>query len=147
MTAQEHNRLISIFFHIQGGLQVLAGILMVLIYIGAGGFFMAAASREDEQFIGGLLIVVGIVVAVIVFAFAILDFYAAFKIGKTQRIGRTLGIVLGILSLFSFPIGTALGVYALWFFFGDMGKTLYNVDGSGTGPQYAPPPPANSWQS
>ena len=147
MTAQEHNRLISIFFHIQGGLQVLAGILMVLIYIGAGGFFMAAASREDEQFIGGLLIVVGIVVAVIVFAFAILDFYAAFKIGKTQRIGRTLGIVLGILSLFSFPIGTALGVYALWFFFGDMGKALYNVDGSGTGPQYAPPPPPNSWQS
>jgi hypothetical protein len=146
MTAQEHNRLISIFFHIQGGLQVLAGILMVLIYIGAGGFFMAAASREDEQFIGGLLIVVGIVVAVIVFAFALLDFYAAFKIGKTQKIGRTLGIVLGILSIFSFPIGTALGVYALWFFFGDMGKALYNVDG-GSGPHYSPPPPPNSWQS
>lgn len=147
MTAQEHNRLISIFFHVQGGLQILGGILMVLIYVGAGGFFMAAARRDDEQFLGGLFIVIGIVVAAIVFVFAALDFYAAFKIGKVQRIGRTLGIVLGILSLFSFPIGTALGVYALWFFFGDMGKALYNVAGAGSGPHYSPPPPPNSWQS
>lgn len=147
MTAQEHNRLISIFFHIQGGLQLLTGILMVLIYVGAGGFFLAAARRDEDQFVGGLLVVVGIIVAVIVFAFAALDFYAGFKIGKAQKIGRILGIVLGILSLFSFPIGTALGVYALWFFFGDMGKALYNVDGAGSGPQYSPPPPPNSWQS
>ena len=147
MTAQEHNRLISIFFHIQGGLQILGGLLMVLIYVGAGGFFIAASRRQDEQFLGGLFIVTGIVVATIVFLFAILDFYAAFKIGKVQKIGRSLGIVLGILSLLSFPIGTALGAYALWFFFGDMGKALYDVDGVGSGSHYAPPPPPNSWQS
>lgn len=147
MTAQEHNRLLSIFFHVQGALQLLAGILMVLIYIGAGGFFLAAARADEDQFVGGLLIVVGIVVAAIVFAFAAIDFYAGYKIGKIQKIGRTLGIVLGILSLFSFPVGTALGVYAIWFFFGDMGKALYNIDGAGRARNYAPPPPPNSWQS
>lgn len=147
MTPQEHNRLISILFHVQGALQVLAGIILVLINVGAGGFFFAVAEHQEQQVFGGIFIVVGIVTAVIVFAFAALDFYGAFKISKIQPIGRTLGIVLAILSLFSFPLGTALGAYALWFFFGDLGKALYNVDGAGTGYQSSPPPPPNSWQS
>lgn len=146
MTPQEHNRLISIFFHVQGGLQVLAGVIMVLVYVAVGGVFIAAGNQQEQQFVGGLILVVGVVTAVIVFAFAILDFYAAFKIGKMQPIGRTLGIVVAILSIFSFPLGTALGAYALWFFFGDHGKFLYNIDGAGSGRQYSPPPPPNSWQ-
>ena len=145
MTAQEHNRLISIFFHVQGGLQVLGGVLTVLIYAGIGGFFIAAGDRDEQQFMGGLFVALAVVVAVFVFLFAALDFYAGYKVGKVQPIGRTLGIVVAILSLLSFPIGTALGVYALWFFFGDMGKALYNVDGAG-GQFQSPPPPPNSWQ-
>jgi hypothetical protein len=118
---------------------------MVVMYVAFGSYFMLGM-HDDGQFIGGLLIAIGIVTAVIVFLFAALDFYAGFKIGKVQKIGRTLGIVLGILSLFSFPVGTALGVYAIWFFFGDLGKALYNIDGAGSGHQYSPPPPPNSWQ-
>ena len=147
MTPQEHNRLISILFHVQGGLQVLAGLILIVVYIGMGGVFMAAAERQEEQFVGGIFIVLGIVIALIVFAFAALDFFAAFKIGKVKPIGRTLGIVIAILSLFSFPLGTALGAYALWFFFGDQGKALYNIDGTGSRYNYSPPPPPNSWQS
>ena len=93
------------------------------------------------------MVAVGILIAIIVLAFAIMDFYAAFKIGKMQPIGRTLGIVVAILSVMSFPLGTALGIYALWFFFGDQGKMLYNVGGAGAAPNYSPPPPPNSWQS
>lgn len=147
MTAQEHNRLISILFHVQGGIQVLVGLVLVVVYIGMGGVFIAAADRQEQQFIGGLFLVVGVVTALIVFAFAALDFYAAFKIGKMQPIGRTLGIVVAILSVMSFPLGTALGVYALWFFFGDQGKMLYNVVEAVSSPNYSPPPPPNSWQS
>ena len=144
MTPQEHNRLISILFHVQGGIQFLVGLILVVVYVAMGGVFIAAADRQEQQFIGGILLVVGIVTAVIVFAFAALDFYAAFKISKVQPIGRTLGIVIAILSVMSFPLGTALGAYALWFFFGDQGKILYNIDGAGSAPRYTPPP--NSWQ-
>ncbi|HEX6279230.1 MAG TPA: hypothetical protein VFZ49_04365 [Pyrinomonadaceae bacterium] len=146
MTAREHNRLISIFFHIQGAIQVLAGVIIVLVYAGMGTFFLAASRREEEMFVGGIFVVLAIVIGAIVLALAAVDFYAAFKIGKVQKIGRTLGIVLAILSLLSFPLGTALGVYALWFFFGDDGKALYNIDGAGANVNYHPPPPPNSWQ-
>jgi len=147
MTAQEHNRLISILFHVQGGLQVLVGLFFAVVYIGMGGVFVAIGEQQEQQFIGGIFLVVGIVAAVIVFAFAALDFYAAFKIGKMQPVGRTLGIVVAILSVLNFPLGTVLGAYALWFFFGDQGKMLYNIDGTGSHPNYSPPPPPNSWQS
>ena len=146
MTAREHNRLISIFFHIQGGIQVLAGIIVVLVYAGMGTFFMTASHRDEEMFVGGIFVVLAIVVGGILLALAAVDFYAAFKIGKVQNIGRTLGIVIAILSLFSFPLGTALGVYALWFFFGSEGRALYNLDEFESNINYNPPPPPNSWQ-
>ena len=117
---------------------------MIVLYAGFGSYFMLGLHGDEGQFVGGLLVLVGIVTAVLVFAFAALDFYAAFKIGKMQPIGRILGIVVACLSVLSFPLGTALGVYTLWFFFGDQGKALYNVDAAGK--QYAPPPPPNSWQ-
>ena len=145
MTAQEHNRLISILFHIQGGLQVLVGIFLALLYAGMGSYFMLGLPQEEARFMGGMFIVIGIVVAAVVLLFAVLDFYAAFKIGKVQPIGRTLGIVLSILSLMSFPLGTAMGIYGLWFFFGDNGKMLYGLAGS-PDVKYSPPPPPNSWQ-
>jgi hypothetical protein len=41
-----------------------------------------------------------------------------FAIGKAIKEhkdwGRTVGIIYGILSLFSFPIGTLIGAYVLW---------------------------------
>lgn len=146
MTPQEHNRLISILFHVLGGIQVLAGMVLVLLYVGIGGALIAVGEQQEKQFIGGIFAIVGIVIAVIIFAFAALDFYAAIKIGKIQPIGRTLGIVIAILSIGNFPLGTALGAYALWFFFGDQGKMLYNIDEAGSAPNYSPPPPPNSWQ-
>ncbi|MBX3268576.1 MAG: hypothetical protein KF831_17900 [Acidobacteria bacterium] len=145
MTPQEHNRLISIFFHVQGGLQVLGGLMVAVIYGGMGGFFLTAGNGGEQQLIGGIFIIAAVVAVVLVFLFAALDFYAGYKVSKVQPVGRTLGIVVAILSLLSFPLGTALGVYALWFFFGDMGKALYNVDGAG-GQFHSPPPPPNSWQ-
>lgn len=39
---------------------------------------------------------------------------------------RILTIVLGILALFSFPFGTALGVYTLWVLFSNEGAALFN---------------------
>ena len=138
MTAREHNNLLSIFFLIQGGLIVLGGVLMVLIYGIMGGAIAASSNRSDEQLMGGIFIGVAVVIGIVMLV------YAGLKMRKVQSIGRTLGIVGSILSLFSFPLGTALGVYGLWFFFGE-GRDLYEgIENAGM--NYTPPPPPNSWQ-
>lgn len=142
MTARDHNNLLSIFFFIQGGLVLLAGIFIVLMYGIMGGTMAATSTRGEEQMIGGIFVVVSVVMGIVMLLFAGLYLFTGFKMRKEQKIGRTLGIIGSILALFSFPLGTALGVYGLWFLFGD-GRALY--EGGQAGMDYTPPPP-NSWQ-
>jgi hypothetical protein len=52
----------------------------------------------------GTATVVGVTVAL----------FVGFSLLNRKPWGRTLGIIAGILSLFTFPVGTALGIYTLW---------------------------------
>ncbi len=144
MTARDHNKLLGIFYFIMAGLQLFAAVFVFIMYVGIGGFMMSSSSREDEQMMGGVFVGVGVIVAFIVLAIGGFTLFTAFKVRAEQPIGRTLGIIISILVLLSFPIGTALGVYGLWFFFGDPGKNFYaGLNGSSTPP---PPPAPSSWQ-
>lgn len=145
MTAKEHNRLLSIFFFVQGGLQVLGGILVGLIYGGLGAFMLSSSRRDEDQMMGGIFVAMAVVVGLMVFAFAVLDLFTGWKLHKEQPIGRVLGIVASCIALLGFPLGTALGIYGLWFFLGDKGKEFYGGRGPG-GYSHSPPPPPNSWQ-
>ncbi|HEX6124386.1 MAG TPA: hypothetical protein VFZ23_03360 [Pyrinomonadaceae bacterium] len=145
MTARDHNKLLAIFYFIMAGLQLFGGIIMAFIYIIMGGAVMSSSGRSDEQIMGGVFVGIGIVVGVIMIALGGFTLLTASKVLKEKPIGRTLGIIISILVLLSFPIGTALGVYGLWFFFGEMGKNFYASLADST---YSPPPPPapNSWQ-
>lgn len=144
MTARDHNKLLSIFFFVMGGLQLLVGIFIVLIYGVLGGAMMASARREDEQMMGGMFLVLAVVIGAVMLASSAFYLLGGFKMLKERKAGRIFGIIGSILSLFSFPLGTALGVYGLWFLFGD-GRNFYeSLDRPGM--SYTPPPPPNSWQ-
>ena len=142
MTAKDHNKLLSIFFFIMGGLQLLAGVFVILMYGGMGMFFLTGSNRSEDQNVGGFLLVIGVVAGVFVLIFAALFLLTGWKLLKEQAIGRTLAIIASILSLLSFPLGTALGVYGLWFLFGEQGKQFY----AGYRGDLNPPPPPNNWQ-
>lgn len=144
MTAREHNKLLSIFYFVMAGLQLFGGIIVALVYGVIGGVALTSGTREEDQIMGGVFLGMAVVVGLIILVFGGLTLLTAFKVLKEKPIGRTLGIIVSILSLFSFPIGTALGVYGLWFFFGDMGKSLY---AGNTGSPYPPQPPSpGTWQ-
>ena len=145
MTARDHNKLLSIFYFIQAGLQIALGGFMFIFYVILGGAMVSTSRREEEQMVGGIFMGVGVLVGLVCLAFGAFTLFTGFKVKNVRPIGRTLGIVLSILVLLSFPIGTALGIYGLWFFFGDLGKNLY----AGVEPgSYTPPPPPNpgTWQ-
>lgn len=143
MKAQEHNKLLAIFFLINAGLQALGGAFVVLLYGGIGAAFLTNARKEDEQMIGGFLVIFSIVAAFIIFALGVLNFFAGWKLLKGKTGARAWGIAGSCIALLGFPLGTALGIYGLWFLLGEKGTQFYS---SAQSPGNYPPPPPNKWQ-
>ncbi len=88
MTIHEHSRLLAGFFFIKGILQAVG-------WIFAGGFF------------GGEWMLA---------IFAAFFMITGWKLQNRSSDAKILGIVASVLCIGSFPIGTMLGVYGLWFF-------------------------------
>lgn len=47
-------------------------------------------------------------------ALAAADIFTGYSLLQRKRWGRVMAIIMGILALLKFPVGTALGVYTLW---------------------------------
>lgn len=146
MTAKDHNKLLSIFHLIQGGLQAFAGIIIGLVYGVLGLVLRSAAQKPQDQFIGTVFVVLAFVIAPIVLVFAALNLIAGYKMLKEKSGGRNWGIAASIVSLLSIPLGTALGVYGLWFLYGDEGKQFYLGGTPRERNMFSPPPPPENWQ-
>lgn len=132
MNPKDHNKLIGWLFLGLGGLELFSN-LFSLVYIPMS----FAQTLEDVRRINGtvpwwledLSYYLVIFVIVSTFLFTIPKLVAAFGILKEKSWGRIAGIVAGALSLVGIPIGTALGIYAIWFLNGDKGKAFYRDAG------------------
>ena len=107
---------LSILWFVYAGFRILTGI--------AGMFFLRAVSFHgfDPWMMGGprhfmpamwmgalMPVVAGITVVATVLALLV-----GFSLMTRKPWGRILAIVVAILALFRFPVGTALGIYTLW---------------------------------
>ena len=149
MTAREHNNLLGLLFMVRGGLIALVGVIVGVFMAFGGVMGMSLGHRHDDQITGAIIIAGGVVGGLVIVGFGLLDLFAGTRIRRVSPIGRTIGIVLSILMLLSFPLGTALGIYGLWFLLGDMGSALYSGSEAPAG-NYGSPnppnqPPPNSW--
>ena len=144
MTAKEHNKIIGVLFLVQAGLGLL-GLFIGILTFGFAGLAALTSSRSGDEAAAGIVLFGFLIVfLVLISVFLIPALGAGFGMLKQRRSARIWGIVAACLSLLSFPLGTALGVYALWFLLGDQGKAFYS---SGVGARNAfNAPPPNSWR-
>lgn len=139
MTARDHNKLLGIFFAIFAALQSVGALFVVLIYSGIGAFG-ATSGKGDEKILGAIFLIAAIAAFLFSLVIVVPPIVAAFKMLKNRSGARFWAIFAAIVALISFPLGTALGVYGLWFLCGEQGKQFYNNSTA-----FAPPPP-NSWR-
>ena len=110
---------------------VLGWLYIVLHALGllVGGFvFVLLAGiglvSGDMQALG-VLGVVGVFVAMLMAVLSIPGLLAGYGLLKRTSWGRILAIIVGILNLPNFPLGTALGVYALLVLFQEGADTYF----------------------
>jgi hypothetical protein len=123
MTNEQHNKLVGIGFLVHGGIQLLMGLLIATMF----GSFMALIPNEPG---GGappraFFMIFASFFFIIQAIFATPSFIAGYAALKRKSWARLSGIIAAVVSSMHFPIGTAVGVYALWFFFGENWKDVY----------------------
>lgn len=149
MTGKEHAKLLGLFLFIYEGFQIIGLLIAALVMVGMSGFMFFEFSKmpqrhgdpPPEVFLG-IMGVVFIVVIIINLLLMIPAFVAGYGLRNEKSWAKVWTIIACCLAILSFPLGTALGVYGLWFIFGDQGKAYFdNPNGS-----FNPPPPPNNWR-
>lgn len=130
MTVTEHNKILGIGFAVFAAIFAFTILLLLVVSLGVfvalGTSFANETGNSQPAGVG----VIGGVVTVIFYGllgtiFVVPMTLASRKMLKRRPNARIWGIVAAILVVTIIPLGTMLGVYALWFFFSAAGRRFY----------------------
>ena len=107
---QEHVRLLGILWMALSAVNVLGGGVLLIIANTLFAHWNQFPGNVHPFFLRPLLSFIG----VLVLAKALAGFLAGYGLLQREPWARILALILGFLSLFNVPFGTALGIYTLW---------------------------------
>lgn len=140
---RDHVRLLGILNIVMGCLVALIGVVIFVILGGAAGAISTQQIPTDTQAALPIIALVGVCVGVFFLVLAAPSIIGGWGLLKFRPWARILVIIVSIFHLFSFPFGTALGVYGLWVLLSEEGRRIFE------GPAYQgyvplPPYPAQT---
>jgi hypothetical protein len=107
--------ILAICNYVFAGLAALGG-CGPLIYTGIGGVLLgvgtATTEGEGAVIVGGALLVIGIMLAILVWGLAVLWYYTGRSLQRREN--RTLCMIGACVQLFFAPVGTIVGVITLY---------------------------------
>lgn len=104
---EQHIKIVAILNIVLAGVGILAGILVFGVMAGAG----AISGDPDAMLATGTC---ATVIAGIMLTLSIPSLIAGIGLLKRKNWARILAIVLAVLHLFNFPLGTAISAYTMW---------------------------------
>ena len=114
----EHLNILSIFYFIFGGLSIFGSFVLLLYGVIISYFFsnedfnkIADNTNDFSNLPFGIITSVFIALFLFVLIYGILFIIAGLKLRKKQN--RIFSMVIGIIAMISFPLGTALGIFAI----------------------------------
>ncbi|HRE65858.1 MAG TPA: hypothetical protein PLM56_09390 [Cyclobacteriaceae bacterium] len=111
---ENHKRILGFLYIISGSVQILGMILLATLFEVLIPFIGELAEPEAQWVFAWLVPFIRIIAIGVVLIFAIPAILAGAGLLNQKKWALTLVLILGCLKLFSFPIGTAIGVYTIW---------------------------------
>jgi hypothetical protein len=111
-----HKKVLGILYIISSAFTVL-GMLMLNIFLSLiFSFVFEEVNQKEQELIEFIMAIVAYLPGFIILFIALPTFIAGIGMLTRQKWAVILSVIVGCLKLFSFPIGTAIGVYAIWIF-------------------------------
>lgn len=109
-----------------GVLYIVGGVLFLLpaLVVSAATAIPGIISGDLKAFL--ILSTIGSAVAFLLIALAVPCFIGGYYLMQRRIWARNLLIVLGVINLLNFPVGTAIGIYTLWVLLNAQAKPVYD---------------------
>ena len=109
-----HVKVLGVLFIAVSALGVLAALFLMVALGGAAGLVGATADPEEAALAIPIIGLTGTALVGMLLVLSLPGLITGFGLLGFKPWARILGIVLAILQLVNIPIGTLLGLYALW---------------------------------
>jgi hypothetical protein len=118
---RDHLKLLGILNIVWSSISILIGLVVLLVFGGLAGFFAAtgfgAGDNSGGVIVAPFMAIIGACIVLLICVISLPALIGGIGLLKMKPWSRILMIVVSVLHLLSFPIGTALGVYGIWVLF------------------------------
>jgi hypothetical protein len=115
-----HKRTLGILYIVSGTLTILGALVVNIIISFILSFAFTEVTPEEIHILEFVQTILSFLPAFLILFFALPTLIAAFGLLTKKSWGVTFALIVGCIKLFSFPIGTALGVYSIWIYSEDV---------------------------
>jgi len=110
----EHKRVLGIIYIATAALQILALLLVYMLFSTIFAFVKDEVPADEVWILELIFNILRFLPWLVVILISIPSIIAGFGLLNNKSWAMVLALILGCIKLFSFPIGTAIGVYAIW---------------------------------
>lgn len=124
---ETHKRILGILYIISGSLHILVMFFLSALFSVLLPFVFEHAKLDEQWVLLYIVPFVQIIAILTVIMFALPSIIGGIALLNKKKWGLTLILVLGCFKLFSFPIGTAIGIYTIWVYSEDHKHRVTNA--------------------
>jgi hypothetical protein len=111
---ESHKRIVGILYIVTGILQFIGMLLLSVLISSLLPFISDQADADAKWVFEWIVPFINIIVAIVIIFFSIPSVIGGIAQLQGKSWALTLLLILGCFKLFSFPIGTAIGIYTIW---------------------------------
>jgi len=112
----DHKKILGILYVITGLLTVMLMMLLHAVFTTIYAFAFSEADPEEQAIFQLIMAIGGYVQVFVIVVVGLPTLIAGIGLLMRQSWAMILALIVACFKLFSFPIGTAIGVYAIWIY-------------------------------
>lgn len=111
-----HKKVLGILYVISSLLTIFGMLILNAVLSIIFSFVFEEIDPEEQRIMEMVLAIVQYLPAFVIFVFSLPTLITGIGLLTRQSWAVILSLIIGCLKLFSFPIGTAIGIYAIWIY-------------------------------